>query len=187
MYMKCGVKMKIKEVIVVEGKNDTNVLQSYVECDTLETHGSALSQETLCQIREMQETRGVIIFTDPDYPGEMIRRKINQFIPGCKNAFIEKGKAKTTKKVGVEHAKKEDILDALKHLMTYDEEVKESLSYEEFIDLGLVGGKEAAKHREEIGRILYLGKPNAKTLYKRLNMIGYTKEDVLRILKGTEA
>ena len=170
MYMKCGVKMKIKEVIVVEGKNDTNVLQSYVECDTIETHGSALSQETLCQIREMQETRGVIIFTDPDYPGEMIRRKINQFIPGCKNAFIEK-----------------DILDALKHLMTYDEEVKESLSYEEFIDLGLVGGKEAAKHREEIGRILYLGKPNAKTLYKRLNMIGYTKEDVLRILKGTEA
>ena len=65
--------MKIKEFIVVEGKNDTNVLQSYFECDTIETHGTHLSKDTLKQIEIAANTRGVIIFTDPDFPGEKIR------------------------------------------------------------------------------------------------------------------
>lgn len=38
--------MKIKEIIVVEGKNDTNVLQSCIDCDTIETNGTHLSVET---------------------------------------------------------------------------------------------------------------------------------------------
>ena len=96
--------MKIREVIVVEGKNDTNVLQQYFDCETIETHGTSLDAQTLALIRLAQQRRGVIIFTDPDHPGEYIRRRVNEAVPGCKNAFIEKDKAKTPKKVGVEHA-----------------------------------------------------------------------------------
>ena len=44
--------MKIQEVIVVEGKNDTNVLKSYFECDTIETHGTHLGKEILAQIKD---------------------------------------------------------------------------------------------------------------------------------------
>ena len=103
--------MKIQEVIVVEGKNDTAVLKSYFDCDTIETHGTCLSDFTLQLIEKMKEKRGVIIFTDPDYPGESIRKQINQRVKGCKNAFIDRKKAKTTKKVGVEHASKEDLYE----------------------------------------------------------------------------
>ena len=53
--------MKIKEIIVVEGKNDTNVLQSCIDCDTIETHGTHLSVETLRLIEQAAKTRGVII------------------------------------------------------------------------------------------------------------------------------
>ena len=95
--------MKIQEVIVVEGKNDTAVLKSYFDCDTIETHGTCLSDFTLQLIEKMQEKRGVIIFTDPDYPGESIRKQINQRVKGCRNAFVPKEMAKTEKKVGVEH------------------------------------------------------------------------------------
>ncbi|GGK32008.1 hypothetical protein GCM10010965_26050 [Caldalkalibacillus thermarum] len=65
--------MKIKEVIVVEGRNDTIKVQQAVEADTIETGGSALGAEVVERIRLAQERRGVIILTDPDYPGEAIR------------------------------------------------------------------------------------------------------------------
>lgn len=174
--------MKISEVIVVEGKNDTNVLKSYLDCDTIETHGTNLNKETLDFIKKAQEMRGVIIFTDPDSPGEKIRSIINDRIPGCKNAFIEKNKAKTTKKVGVEHASKEDIVEALSHLMTFQEGV-ETISHDDFISLGLSGKENSASLREQLGKALFIGKPNAKTLYKRLNMLHMTKEDVEKYIK----
>ena len=69
-------KMKIQEVIVVEGKDDTKRIKMAVNADTIETRGSAISDETLDQIAELQEKRGVIVFTDPDYSGEKIRKTI---------------------------------------------------------------------------------------------------------------
>lgn len=66
--------MKIREVIVVEGKNDTNVLQQYFDCETIETHGTSLDAQTLALHPPGPAAPGVIIFTDPDHPGEYIRR-----------------------------------------------------------------------------------------------------------------
>ena len=105
--------MKIKEVIVVEGRHDTSVLQQYFDCDTIETNGLSLSEETLRLIEEARDRCGVIIFTDPDHPGETIRRRINEAVKGCKNAYIAKNKAKTPRKVGVEHARRKDLEEAL--------------------------------------------------------------------------
>mgnify|MGYP000013799072 FL=1 len=175
--------VKMKEILVVEGKNDTNVLKSYLDCDTIETHGTHLGKEILRQIQLAQRTRGVIIFTDPDFPGEKIRSCINTAVPGCKNAFIDKAKARTSKKVGVEHASREDILEALSHLMTYDEELHDTLSYEEYLDLGLNGKADSAEKRELVAHALHLGRPNAKTLYKRLNMLQLNRKDVAVLLE----
>lgn len=174
--------MQIKQIIVVEGKNDTNVLKSHFECDTIETHGTHLGKEILAQIALAKEKRGVIIFTDPDYPGEKIRSTINQKISGCQNAYIDKNKAKTSKKVGIEHASKEDLLDALSHLFTYEEGIT-SLSYEDYLSLGFNGSEDAAKRRAYIAKKLYLGKPNAKTLYKRFNMLRLQKEDIITLME----
>ena len=84
------MKEHIKEVIVVEGKNDTNVLQSYFDCDTIETSGDSTNPLVLERIKEAQRVRGVIVFTDPDRPGEHIRRWIQDNVPGIKHAFIAK-------------------------------------------------------------------------------------------------
>lgn len=180
------LNMKIKEIIVVEGKNDTNVLQSYLQCDTIETHGTSLGEAVFKQIEQAKKTRGVIIFTDPDHPGEKIRNAINQRIPGCKNAFIDVHKAKTTKKVGVEHANKNDIEEALAHLMTYEEGFEDTLSYEEYIDLGFQGRVDSGARREQLARALYLGKPNAKTLFKRLNMLRMDKKAVQELMEDVQ-
>lgn len=175
--------MKIKEVIVVEGKHDADTIKKYVECDTIETQGTHLGKRTLRLIAKVKEERGIIIFTDPDAPGEQIRTAINQAVPGCKNAFIAKKQARTKKKVGVEHAKREDILEALNHLLTYDERPKITLTQEEFLELGLNGTANCQQRREMLGDILFIGKANAKTLWKRLNMLGLRKQDVEEILE----
>ena len=83
-------KIKIQEEVVVEGKDDTRRLREFFEVDTIETVGSAISEQTLAQIKKMQELRGVIVLTDPDFSGEQIRKKIMQVVPDCKHAFITK-------------------------------------------------------------------------------------------------
>ena len=107
--------MKIKEIIVVEGKDDTTAIQQAVHADTIETNGSAINEETIEKIKLAQGTRGVIIFTDPDFPGQKIRNTISEHVPGCKHAFIQKEDAihKHGKGVGVEHASPDTIRRAL--------------------------------------------------------------------------
>ena len=98
---------KIKEVIVVEGKDDTKQVQRAVLADTFETNGSALSKKALEQIKKLQQSRGVIVFTDPDFNGERLRKLIDQNVPGVKHAFIRRDQGVPTEahgSLGVEHA-----------------------------------------------------------------------------------
>ncbi|MBR2577474.1 MAG: ribonuclease M5, partial [Erysipelotrichaceae bacterium] len=111
----------IKEIIVVEGKNDTLKLKEFFDCDTIETHGLGLNTDTIEFIAKANAARGVILLCDPDNSGEKIRQKLNDAIPGLKNAFIMKEDARTAKKVGVEHASREILEEALGNLITYKE------------------------------------------------------------------
>ena len=62
---------RINEIVVVEGKTDSQLLKELYDVDTIETHGLGLDDKTLELIKEASKTRGVIVLTDPDYPGEL--------------------------------------------------------------------------------------------------------------------
>ena len=171
----------IREVIVVEGINDTKRLQSFFDVDTIETHGLGLKEETIALIKQINEKRGVILFLDPDTPGEKIRKRLNDAIPGLKNAFVMKEDARTKKKVGIEHASKEVLEEALNNLITYTE-LNDSISEEEYYSLGLKGNRDSDRKREIVAKYFHTGKANAKTLYKRLNMLGVTYDDIVRVI-----
>ena len=171
----------IKEVIVVEGVNDTKRLKSFFDVDTIETHGLGLKKETIELIKEINNSRGVILFLDPDTPGEKIRNRLNTEIPNLKNAFVLKENAHTTKKVGIEHADKKTLEDALNNLITYSK-AKESLSQEEYNDLGLNGENDSSIKRDKLSKVFHTGKCNSKTMFKRLNMLGITREDIKKAL-----
>lgn len=173
------MKERIKEMIVVEGKHDSQTLKRYFECDTIETHGRQVNDALLERIKTAQKRRGVIVFTDPDGPGEYIRRKIKDYVPEAKHAFIQKEKARTQKKVGIEHADKEDLWNALENCVTFMP-ANASLAWSDFIDFGLVGSK--AK-RNQVCDALHIGLCNAKTCFKRLNELNITKEDLDKILR----
>ena len=164
-------------MIVVEGKNDSLRLKAFFDCETIETKGLGLSKETIGFIKEMNDRKGVILLLDPDTPGEKIRRRLNEEIKGLKNAFIMKEDARTSKKVGVEHASKEVLEEALANLVTYTDK-KEGLTVSDLYDCGLSGESGAAKKREAISRKYHIGTCNTKTFCKRLNMLGIRKEDL---------
>lgn len=172
--------MHIQQVIVVEGANDTQTLKRYFDCDTIETGGDHVSAQTLERIAQAQKQRGVIVFTDPDHAGEHIRSVIARHIPGVAHAYISRERAQTDKKVGVEHAAKVDLEESLQHLVLYDEK-QQSLSWEDFLDLGLIGN---SKRRLRVCEALHLGYCNAKTCFKRLNQAGYRLEDVKGVLQN---
>lgn len=178
------MKRRIKEVIVVEGHHDTEKLRKYYDCDTIETSGTHLGKDVMDRIRQAKERRGVIIFTDPDSPGNRIRHAINEQIPGCKNAYVDKKDAHTPKKVGVEHAEKEALDRALDHLITVTEHPQEEITPQDFLELGLTGSENSAQLREKAGILLHIGNGNAKTMRRRMNYLGITKEELREVLKS---
>ncbi|WP_027415758.1 ribonuclease M5 [Aneurinibacillus terranovensis] len=177
----------IKEVIVVEGKSDTIAIKRAVEADTIETGGSAVSERVLERIRRAQKTRGVIIFTDPDYPGERIRKIVSQAVPGCKHAFIKREEGRGKRNLGVEYATPESIRRALAEVRTEAETPVEQITMQDMSAAGLVGGPQAKNRRFLLGEELGIGYANAKQLHKRLLMLGITPEEFARSLAWVKA
>lgn len=171
---------KLKEVLVVEGKDDTKRIAQAVEADTFETNGSAVNKDLLVQIRHLQETRGVIVLTDPDFNGERIRKLITAAVPDVKHAFITKKQGVPTNaggSLGVEHADIGVIRAALQHLSTGDSDFKPVLTQADLLKTGLIGQPDSRRRRERIGERLNLGYVNGKQLLKRLQLFQISRAD----------
>ncbi|HWL25007.1 MAG TPA: ribonuclease M5 [Ureibacillus sp.] len=177
--------MDIKEIIVVEGKDDTTAIKRAVKAETIETNGSAISKETLKRIQHAQEKRGVIVFTDPDYPGRRIRAIIEEHIPGVKHAFLAKEKtiAKNGKGLGIEHASDKDIREALQNVYTPSEgDPSEVITLEDLMIARLIGHPQSKMRRYRLGELLNIGMTNGKQLHKRLLIFQITEEQFAKAI-----
>lgn len=181
-----GFNVKIKEVIVVEGKDDTARIKEVLHADTIETNGSAVGEVVIEQIRHAQEKRGVIVFTDPDYPGKRIRQIVSDAVPGCKHAFLPRHEAISHKGLGVEHATPEAILAALENIYEEMAEPLVEITKSDLIKYGLIGRPDSKSRREKLGLNLNIGYANAKQLYKRLTMFHISREEFLLVMEQIE-
>ena len=177
------LKMKIKEVIVVEGKSDYTLLKSFLDVEIIITNGSEISKQTLDLIKKANETTGIIVLTDPDYPGTRIRNIISEYVGNCKHAFVEKSKAIRGKKVGIAETKKEDILLALENVVTFSDIKEGDINYSDLYELGFIGKKDSKEKREKVANYYHLGWCNAKNFLKRLNMFNINIEQIIEVIK----
>jgi ribonuclease M5 len=181
------MKPVIKETIVVEGTHDSAHLKRFFDCDTIVTGGLALfgkDGRKTEEIRAAAERNGIIVFTDPDGPGEKIRRRVEEIVPDCRHAFVMKENARTKHKVGVEHASFEVLQEALAHTVTWGEPKEETISPEVFYELGLAGKENSEALRERAARAFHIGYANAKTMRGRLNRLGVTEEELRKAVNG---
>ncbi len=183
-------KIKIQEVLVVEGKSDTANLRRFYEVDTYETKGSAITDEDLERIAYLNELRGVIVFTDPDYNGERIRKIIMEAVPTAKHAFLNRDEAVPKSKnkgrsLGVEHASFEDLQKALSGVLgSYDDDNHFDITQSDLMRLGLLMGADSRQRREYLGEQLRIGYTNGKQLLKRLELFGVTLAEVEEVMEN---
>ena len=184
--------VKVKEVIVVEGRYDKNTLSQVVDAVIVETGGFAVfrDRERLELIRAMAKRRGIIVFTDPDGAGFVIRNFLRGAVPPeqVKHAYVpdikgkEKRKSSPSKegKLGVEGVPAQVILEALQRAgATCGQEPvacpKRMITKTDLFEAGLSGGENSAQKRRALLKRLKLPEhlaPNA--LVKVLNsLMGY--------------
>ncbi|PXW88476.1 RNAse M5 [Streptohalobacillus salinus] len=179
--------MRIKEVIVVEGKDDTQKIKQAVEADTIETNGSAINPTILDQIKHAYEKRGVIVFTDPDYPGQRIRSIVSERVPGVKHAFLTKDEArdKFDRGIGIEHASSAAIRQALAAVYERDDTPYQSeMTRDDLMRYGLIGHEGAKRRRDYVTKQLRIGYCNGKQLLKRLAMFKISKEQLETVVNA---
>ena len=179
---------KIKEVIVVEGKDDTAQIHKAVNADTIETRGSAVSPQTIRLIKRLAKQRGIIIFTDPDFSGERIRKIVARAVPNAKHAFVPRDEAvpKHEGSLGVEHAKPEIIRRALAKAYPAQVDEEPKIAPARLIDWDLIGGPGSRTRRTRLCQILNIGYVNGKQLPKRLRMFGITEKQLDSAMKRLE-
>ncbi|MCF0217695.1 MAG: ribonuclease M5 [Malacoplasma sp.] len=175
---KIDSKPYIKEVVIVEGKSDSNKLKSIFNVNTIETSGFNLSKKKIAEILMISKTQEIILFLDPDGPGEKIRKKIMEFLPSAKHCFIKKEDIKDSKKIGVAEADKEAIISAFKNITKFDKSIN-SISWEEYILLDLV----TKNIRLNFCNALKISYCNHKQLFKRLNMLNIDYKKAKGILE----
>ena len=177
------MKFHLNALIVVEGTTDVQKLMPVIDAEFLVTNGSAVSKDCIEFIQEAKRRgKEILVLTDPDFPGDQIRKKLDQSIPGLTHIFLDKEKAISNRKVGVAQAKTEYLLQSLQHKITANPSHHQSISMQELQELGLVGVEQSFAKREKVLKHFHLGFANVKTMLKRLNFLGVTADEVKSIL-----
>lgn len=194
--------VKIREAIVVEGRYDKNTLSQIVDAPIFQTDGFGIfrDREKMRLLRRTAEKLGLIVFTDSDGAGFVIRSHIKSAIPGkyLKHAYIpdipgkEKRKAAPGKegKLGVEGMTPEVILTALRNagatLEGEDASAPRGITKQDLMELGLSGGSNAGEKRKALQKKLNLPEHmSANAMLQALNLL-YTLEELTEIVKSLE-
>ncbi len=170
--------MRIKETIVVEGKDDKAAVLAAVEANVLCTSGYGLNEELLALIEAANQKTGIIVFTDPDHAGRKIRERVLARCPGAKQAFLTRSQAEKDGDIGIENACPEDIVLALEKASAQTLEASGEITRDDLVLLGLAGSADSAAKREAVGKILGIGYANTKTFLKRLNYMGIGRKQL---------
>lgn len=170
----------IKEVIIVEGRDDIDAVQKAVNADIIATHGYGISKATIARIENAYKTRGIIILTDPDHAGNKIRQRLTEMFPDALQAYISKSEAldKADTDIGVENAKPEVIARAIEAAGRTLTEQRAEFTEKDLMHYGLAAGQGSRELRDALGRKLGIGYANSKGFLRRLNNYGITRADL---------
>lgn len=177
------MKNKIREIIVVEGKTDIDFLSTFLDADFYQVHGSAISNDDINFLYKASKERGIVVLTDPDFPGERIRNIIRVKIPNSKHGFVNKELSIKNNKVGVAESTRDEVIRALNNLITYCNK-QESIKYCDLFELQLVGNYNSNQKRENLCKLLNIGYSNPKQLLLKLNSLNITKDEIVRLLNA---
>lgn len=192
--------LKISEAIVVEGRYDKNTLLQIVDATVIETGGFAIFNDEKKRelLKRLAHKRGLIVFTDPDGAGLVIRNHIKGFIEPeyLKHAYIpeipgkERRKDKRSKEgiLGVEGVTPELIINALLQagatVGNVSDKSSEKISKTDFYRLKLTGAPGSEQRRNELkSKLGFPQNMSTDALMQAINAL-YDREEFLRFAEN---
>ena len=190
--------VKILEAIVVEGRYDKNTLSQIVDAPIFQTNGFQIhkDKDTLALLRRVAQIRGLIVLTDSDGAGFVIRNYLKKTIPSnfLKHAYIPdiygKERRKTAPgkegKLGVEGMTPDIILQSLRDagatILGETAQVTYQITKQDFVELGLSGGKNSSFLRQLLLKELNLPEHmSSNAMLQAVNLL-YSKDELEQIL-----
>lgn len=178
----------INKIIIVEGKSDTSRLKRiFKNIITFETSGLGLTKEMVEQLKKIQQKNNleIVVFTDPDTPGEKIRAIIQENFDKIEHAYLPKEKAisKNKKKVGIEHATRSDIINALTRLQMEDKSTSSEKVKYEMEDLINWNIYQSSEKRKLFCEILAISYGNNKKILKQINNFAIDNDKIEEVIK----
>ncbi|MBQ2829988.1 MAG: DUF4093 domain-containing protein [Oscillospiraceae bacterium] len=191
------MKPRVREVIVVEGRYDKNTLSQVVDATIVETGGFRVFDDAqrIAFFRRLADERGLIVFTDSDGAGFMIRNHLKGALPRelVKHAYIpdvygkERRKRKAGKegKLGVEGMSREVLLDALRAAgATFEGEEasfpRGGIKSGDLLEKGLIGAGSSVRREAFLKKLSLPQHLSSKALLEVLNLL-MTKEEFDRL------
>lgn len=193
--------VRIREVIVVEGRYDKNTLSQVVDATILETRGFGIfkDKEQLSLLRRAAQARGLILLTDSDGAGFVIRNYLKGAIDPryIKHAYIPDISGKERRKdapgkegkLGVEGMTPQVLLEVLRRAgATFEGETEQrssgQLTKADLFDLGLSGYPDSAARRLRLLKKLNLPeRMSANAMLEALNLL-YTRQELAQVLEN---
>ena len=191
--------VKIRQAIVVEGRYDKNTLSQIVDAPIFETSGFGIfnSPDNLELLRRVAKQRGLIVFTDSDGAGFVIRNHLKSTIDSqyLLHAYIPDvyGKEKRKKtagkegKIGVEGMPPDVILECLRRAgAAIDGEVlpaqSQLITKMDLFDIGLYGNHDSKEKRIELLKMLdFPEHMSTNAMLQAINLL-YTKDEIIRLM-----
>ena len=171
-------RIKIKEAIIVEGRDDCDAVGKAFDTLIIPTHGFGITEETWELIEKAYDEIGIIVLTDPDYSGERIRERILERFPEAGQAYVPRELALRGDDVGVENATPEVIAEAVGKAHKSTGMKRGNINIGLMAELGLAGSEGAAERRAHAAKKLGIGYSNVKTFIKKVNAFGITENEL---------
>lgn len=174
------LELKIKEIIVVEGRDDVRAVKAALDAECITTSGLGLNAEIMKTIVNAASRKGIIIFTDPDFPGDKIRKMVKEQVPDAKEAFLKREDAINPKtgKFGIEFATPEAIKIALKNAKVTLSPGEEEYTLQDMANYGLMGTSYSGILREYLSDHFVIGHANGKQFLKKINAFGIKRSEL---------
>lgn len=166
-------------IIVVEGKEDSSYLSSFITAEYVITNGYELPNEEIDYLNEASKHNQILVLVDPDDAGREIEKKLNNKLLKATYLNVEISKCNRGQKSGVAECDQEEILKILNPYLTVEKSKNSGVLQEKSLKIELSN----KLLRQHIASKYHLGKCNNKTLFKRLGTLKICEEDLRNSIK----
>lgn len=170
------MKMFLKRILVVEGKEDVSYLSNYIDSEIVVTNGFELPDSTISYLKN----KPVILLLDPDEAGLSIRQKLKNVLNDAIDVEIDINECVRGYKNGVAECKIEEVLSKLRPFCSNNPHNSSNIKQSDLYNLGITNNKDL---RAFVCNHLELGDCNNKTLLKRLNYNDIQLDRLSEIIK----